>query len=64
MHLAVLAVPAESAQDVADRLVEAGIRGILNFAPAKLKLPDHVTVRDVNLAVELEGLSYQLNRKR
>lgn len=58
--IAVLAVPAEVAQQVLDRLVSAGFRAILNFAPTRLDAPAHVTVRTVNMALELEGLSFAL----
>jgi redox-sensing transcriptional repressor len=56
----VLAVPAEGAQETADRIVRAGITGILNFAPAQLHVPAGVTVQTVNMAAELEVLSYAL----
>lgn len=58
--IAVLAVPAEHAQATADRIVRAGISGILNFAPAQLHVPAGVTVQTVNMAAELEVLSYAL----
>lgn len=58
--IAVLAVPAERAQDTTDRIVRAGIGGILNFAPARLHVPAGVTVQTVNMAAELEVLSYAL----
>jgi redox-sensing transcriptional repressor len=61
VRLAILAVPAEVAQDVADDLVAAGIRGILNFAPVALSLPSHVAVNSVDLAVQLEQLSFLVN---
>jgi redox-sensing transcriptional repressor len=57
-QLALLTVPAEAAQDVADALVAAGIRGILNFAPAVLRLPAHVSLVAVDLAVQLEQLAF------
>lgn len=60
IEIAVLAVPADSAQTVADRLVEAGVRGILNFAPTQLEVPSEVVVRSVDMALEMEGLSYAL----
>lgn len=64
-EIAVLAVPAEVAQTAADRLTEAGIKAILNFAPAQLQVPADVMVRNVNMAMELEGLSFALtNRDR
>lgn len=63
--IAVLTVPGAQAQQVAERLVAAGIHAILNFAPVQLHLPSDVTVRNVNMAMELEGLSYALaNRDR
>ena len=57
-ELAVVAVPAEQAQQVADALVAAGIKGILNFAPIMLKLPPHVSLVAVDLAVQLEQLAF------
>ena len=60
IEIAVLAVPARSAQSVADRLVEAGVKGILNFAPTRLDVPSDVVVRSVDMALEMEGLSYAL----
>jgi redox-sensing transcriptional repressor len=63
--IAVLAVPGSEAQSAAERIVSAGIRAILNFAPTQLQLPADVTVRNVNMAMELEGLSFALtNRDR
>jgi redox-sensing transcriptional repressor len=59
--IAILATPATAAQEVADRLVAAGVRSILNFAPALLTVPDGVSLRKVDLAIELQILSfYQL----
>lgn len=58
IRVAILSVPADSAQAVAERLVAAGIAGILNFAPVKLNLPAPITVVDVDLAVQLEQLSF------
>lgn len=64
-EIAVLAVPTDEAQPAADRLVQAGIKAILNFAPRQLQVPADVTVRHVNMAMELEGLSFALtNRER
>jgi redox-sensing transcriptional repressor len=62
--IAVLAVPGASAQDTAELLVRAGIRAILNFAPVQLHVPANVTVRSVNMAAELEVLSYALAHRR
>lgn len=58
--IAVITVPADAAQQVVDRVVRVGIRAILNFAPAQLRIPDGVTVKTVNMAIELEGLSFAL----
>ena len=57
-----LAVPAPAVQDVVDRAVEAGVRGILNFAPAQLKVPEEVALKDVNMVMELEALSFTLSQ--
>jgi redox-sensing transcriptional repressor len=62
VDIAVIATPEEAAQDVADGLVEAGVKGILNFAPRQLKVPDKVRLRNVNLAVALESLSFMLSK--
>lgn len=61
--IVVIATPAESAQLVADVVVTAGIRAILNFAPVSLVVPEEVTVKSVNLALELEALSYALTSR-
>lgn len=60
IDIVIVAVPAESAQAVVDRVVAAGVRGILNFAPTKLDVPAEVALKNVNMAVELEALSYAL----
>jgi redox-sensing transcriptional repressor len=60
--IGVIATPAADAQDVADRMVQAGIRSILNFAPAMLTVPEGVTIRKVDLAIELQILSYYEQR--
>ena len=59
-HIALIAVPAEAAQALVDRVVKAGVRSILNFAPTPLIVPERVTLRSVNMALELEILSYAL----
>jgi len=58
VKMAILAVPAEAAQEVANSLVECGIVGVLNFSPIVLHTPEEVMVNNVNLAIELENLSY------
>ncbi len=61
--IAVIATPAEAAQAVADRLVYLGVTSILNFAATVLVVPDHVTVRKVDLGQELQILAYHEQRK-
>jgi redox-sensing transcriptional repressor len=61
IRLGIMAVPADSAQDVADQLVSAGLRGILNFAPVSITVPPDVALTAVDLAVQLEQLSFQVN---
>lgn len=63
MDIGIIVTPAEAAQGLADRLVAAGIRAILNFAPIQLHVPADVEVKNVNLAVELETLSYSLHQR-
>lgn len=58
--IAVVAIPADDAQSVVDRIIAAGIRAILNFAPAQLQVPAYVSLKTVNMAMELEGLSFAL----
>lgn len=57
-RLAIMAVPTTAAQPVADRLVAAGIRGLLNFAPVDLTVPPGVSVRAVDLSTELQILAF------
>ncbi len=61
--IAVLTVPADAAQATLDRIVKAGIKAVLNFAPVQLQAPNDVTVRTVNMAMELEGLSFALTSR-
>ena len=63
ISIVVIATPGYAAQDVADRLVEAGITSILNFAPALVQVPDGVDVRKVDLSIELQILAYHEQRK-
>ena len=58
VKMAIVTVPANAAQEVTNTLVAAGITGILNFAPIVLAVPEEVMVSNVNLAMELENLSY------
>ncbi|MBD3398834.1 MAG: redox-sensing transcriptional repressor Rex [Candidatus Coatesbacteria bacterium] len=60
VDIVILTVPAAVAQRVLDRVVDAGIRAVLNFAPTTVNAPPGIQVRNVDLAVELEGLSFFL----
>ncbi len=64
IQLAILATPAEAAQEVLDNLLAAGIRAVLNFAPRRLQAPAEVEISNVDLAIEVEYLSYSLTRRR
>ncbi|MFZ0626360.1 MAG: redox-sensing transcriptional repressor Rex [Acidimicrobiia bacterium] len=61
-EIAILAVPAVAAQQVTDRLIDSGIRSILNFAPVRVRVPESVSVRQVDLSMELQVLSYYGSR--
>ena len=58
IRMGIITVPTSAAQDVANRLVAVGVNAILNFAPIVLHVPANVVVSNVNLAIELENLSY------
>ena len=64
ISIVIIAVPAESAQEVADKLMSAGVECILNFAPTSLNVLDDIKVKDVDLSRELETLSYFLTNKK
>jgi redox-sensing transcriptional repressor len=59
--IGIVAVPAEGAQDVANALIEAGVKGILNFAPVRLEVQDEVTVMSVDFLLSLEQLAFQIS---
>lgn len=61
--IVVLTVPGEEAQRVVDRVVRAGVKAILNFAPTQLHAPPDVALKTVNMAMELEGLSFALTNR-
>ncbi len=61
--IVVLTVPGEEAQGVVDRVVKAGVKAILNFAPTQLHAPADVAVKTVNMAMELEGLTFALTNR-
>jgi redox-sensing transcriptional repressor len=62
VEILILAVPAHAVQEIADRAVGAGVRAILNFAPAQLRVPADVALKDVNMVMELEALSFTLSQ--
>lgn len=63
IDIAVLTVPADAAQATLDRIVKAGIKAVLNFAPVQLQAPADVAVKTVNMAMELESLSFALTNR-
>ena len=62
VKMAILCVPGEYGQHVTNRMIDAGITGILNFSPVILKVPEEILVNNVDLAAELENLSYFINK--
>jgi len=64
VQIAILAVPADEAQDTADVLVKAGVRAILNYAPITLSLPEHVRVHTIDPIRGLQSMTYYLNPDR
>jgi redox-sensing transcriptional repressor len=64
ISLAILSVPADAAQQVADQLVAGGILGILNFAPIPLAVPSSVNVMAVDLSIQLEHLAYKVQNRK
>ena len=64
IKIGIIATPASAAQEVADRLVAAGVCSILNFAPAVVAVPDTVSLRKVDLAIELQILSFYQQRRQ
>lgn len=63
VDIAILSTPAAAATGVSEQLVQSGIRAILNFAPVQLDVPPTVVVKNVNMALELEALSYALRNR-
>jgi redox-sensing transcriptional repressor len=63
IEMVIIAVPSQVAQEVADEVVSAGVKSILNFAPSQIKVPKDVVLRYVNMAVELEHLSFCLTNR-
>lgn len=64
VHIGVIAVPADNAQEVCDRLVACGVKAIWNFAPVRLRVPESVIVQNENLAVALNNLRFELQSKQ
>ncbi|KKM22198.1 hypothetical protein LCGC14_1627750, partial [marine sediment metagenome] len=62
--IGIITTPAKAAQKVANRLIEGGVEGILNFAPTRISVPEGVKLKSVDLSIELEGLSYFLGEKK
>ena len=62
IRLAVITVPASAAQEVADRLVRAGVRGLLNFAPVRLHVPSGIHIEDIDMTTSLEKVAYFAHR--
>ncbi|TWT05872.1 redox-sensing transcriptional repressor Rex [Planomicrobium sp. CPCC 101079] len=62
IELVILTVPSRSAQEVTDRLAKTNIKGILNFTPVRISVPDHIRVQTIDLSVELQTLIYQIKQ--
>lgn len=60
IEVVILTVPSRSAQEVTDRLAKMNIKGILNFTPMRIAVPDHIRVQTIDLSVELQTLIYQI----
>ena len=63
VEMVILAIPVEAVPSVMEHVEKAGVRGILNFAPTKLKVPLGVVVKDVNMVMELEALSFAFSQE-
>lgn len=63
VDIVILAVPVHAVEEIVDRVVEAGVRGVLNFAPTQVRVPEGVALNDVNMVLELETLSFILARE-
>ncbi len=61
INIGILVIPADSAQEVADKMVAGGIKAILNFAPIHIVLPPEIKIHNVDLSIEFEGLTYYLS---
>lgn len=63
IEMVIVAVPADAAQAVVDRVVKSGVNAILNFAPIRLRVPEGVSLRNVDMVVEMEGLAFALSNR-
>jgi redox-sensing transcriptional repressor len=61
VKIGIVSVPDNAAQEVADTMIAAGIKGILNFAPIRLRVPENVAINNINVAIELENVIYNAN---
>ncbi|TFB08687.1 redox-sensing transcriptional repressor Rex [Candidatus Atribacteria bacterium MT.SAG.1] len=61
INIGIIVVPADSAQEMADKMVRGGIKAILNFAPTHIILPPEIKIHNVDLSIEFEGLTYYLS---
>ncbi len=64
LKLGIITVPTDAAQEVADEMIESGIKAIWNFAPTRLHVPEDVTVRNEDLAIGIVSLIYHLSWKK
>jgi redox-sensing transcriptional repressor len=64
IDIGIISTPAMAAQEVTNKLIKSGVKGILNFAPTRIVVPEHVKLKNVDLAIQLEGLSYFLSQLR
>jgi len=64
IEIAIIAVPAKNAQEVIDQFITCGVRAFLNFAPITIKTPENVQVKNENMSIELEALSYYLTQNK
>lgn len=64
IKIGIITTPAKAAQEVVNKLIEGGVEGILNFAPTRIFVPEGIKLKNVDLSIELEGLSYFLGEKK
>ena len=64
IHIGIITVPSDAAQEVCDQFVNGGVRAVVNFAPARLEVPPSVRLRNVDLAIELGAMAFYLGRDK